>query len=195
MEYTEAYLTNHAHNYACPMEIFAETDRLLLREIVPADLPGMYALDSDPEVHRYLGGKPVQHPEESRQLIDFIRQQYRVNGIGRWAVIEKATGQFTGWSGLKLITEPIYGRTNYYDLGYRFIRQYWGRGFASESAKAALDYGFAALRLKEICGMAEAGNLASQNVLQKAGLRYEETFDYEGKQMHWYRMKNPAATP
>jgi RimJ/RimL family protein N-acetyltransferase len=177
------------------MEIFAETERLLLREILPADLPGMYALDSDPEVHRYLGGRPVKDPEESRKTIDFIRQQYRANGIGRWAVIEKETGQFTGWSGLKLITEPINGRSNYYDLGYRFIRRYWGRGFAGESAKAARDYGFNTLHLAEICGMAEAGNLSSQNVLLKVGLRYVDTFDYEGNQMHWYRMNNPAATP
>ncbi len=177
------------------MKIFAETPRLLLREILPADLPGMYALDSDPEVHQYLGGKPVKDTEESRNMIEFIRHQYQANGIGRWAVIEKDTGQFIGWSGLKLITEPINGRTNYYDLGYRFIRMYWGRGFASESAKAAVDYGFNTLHLKEICGMAEAGNLASQHVLEKVGLHYVNTFDYEGHQMRWYKMENPTATP
>src|SRR5689334_14285347 len=109
------------------MKIFLETERLLLRELLPTDEAAMFAMDSDPEVHRYLGNKPVQKREQSRELIAFVRQQYVDNGIGRWAVVEKETGDFVGWSGLKLAPGPTNGRTNYYDLGYRFLRRYWGR--------------------------------------------------------------------
>jgi RimJ/RimL family protein N-acetyltransferase len=174
------------------MKIFAQTERLILRELLPTDDKGMFELDSDPEVHEYLGRKPVKTIEESRNLIAFIREQYNTNGIGRWAVIEKETQEFVGWAGLKLIREPINYHTNFYDLGYRFIRRYWGKGFATEAAKASLAYGFGQMQLKEIYGMAHIHNTASQQVLTKAGLQYLETFDYEGEQMHWYKISNPA---
>jgi RimJ/RimL family protein N-acetyltransferase len=151
----------------------------------------MFELDSDPEVHQYLGRRPIKTIEESRNLIAFIREQYNKNGIGRWAVVEKETQQFAGWAGLKLITEPINHHTHYYDLGYRFIRRYWGKGFATEAAKASLVYGFGKMQLNEIYGMAHIHNMASQQVLTKVGLQYVETFDYEGDQMHWYKIANP----
>lgn len=89
------------------MKIFAETERLLLREFLATDAPGMFALDSDPIVHRYLGNKPAQTIGQSHETIAFIRKHYVENGIGRWAVVEKSTNQFIGWAGLKLVREPI----------------------------------------------------------------------------------------
>lgn len=172
------------------MKIFAETERLLLREILPSDDKAMFELDADPQVHTYLGKKPVKDIEESRKIIEYVRQQYATNGIGRWAVIEKESKAFIGWSGLKYITEPINNHVHYYDLGYRFIRRYWGKGFAFESAKASVAYGFDILQVKEIYGMAEAGNIASQNVLKKTGLHYIDTFIWQGEQMYWYKIAN-----
>src|ERR1035437_6707591 len=132
------------------MKIFTETERLILREILPSDDKGMFELDSDKEVHKFLGNKPVQNIEQSRQVIEFIGQQYLTNGIGRWAIIEKSTNNFLGWTGLKLVKEEINNHTDYYDLGYRLIKKYWGKGFATESAKASLDYGFNILQLTDI---------------------------------------------
>lgn len=60
-------------------------------------------------------------------MIDSIRRQYIENGIGRWAVIDKESNNFVGWSGLKLITAKINNHQNFYDLGYRLIKRYWGR--------------------------------------------------------------------
>lgn len=170
------------------MKIFAETERLILREIVPADADGLYAVDSDPEVNRYLGNKPVKDIGQIREIIAFIRQQYVDNGIGRWAVIEKTKNIFIGWSGLKLVKDTINGHSNYYDLGYRFNRNYWNNGYASESAIAAVKYGFDALGAKDIYGMADAENVASGKVLEKAGLKYIETFDFDGVPHNWYRI-------
>lgn len=89
------------------MKIFAETERLILREILPTDIEGLFELDSDPEVHKYLGNKPVKDKKQIAEIINFIRQQYIDNGIGRWAIIDKETNHFMGWTGLKFVTEEI----------------------------------------------------------------------------------------
>jgi len=73
-------------------------------------------MDADPEVHRYLGNKPSVSLTQSQEQVHYIQQQYYENGIGRWAVIDKQTGEFVGWAGLKFITEPLHQKTNYYDL-------------------------------------------------------------------------------
>jgi [ribosomal protein S5]-alanine N-acetyltransferase len=174
------------------MQIFVETERLIMREIVPDDEHGFFEMDSDSEVHRYLGNKPVKSIEEIRKAIAFIRQQYVDNGIGRWAVIEKQTGNFIGWSGLKLVKDEFNGKTDFYDLGYRFNKRYWGKGYATETAKASVQYGFETMKLRKITGMAHIDNIASQNVLQKAGLKFVNTFDYEDFQKRWYEMDNPS---
>ncbi|SDD76197.1 GNAT family N-acetyltransferase [Pedobacter soli] len=172
------------------MKIFAETERLILRELQPADAAGMFEMDSDPEVHLYLGNKPFNTIDESEANIEFIRRQYVENGIGRWAVIEKASQNFVGWAGLKLITEPINNRVNYHDLGYRFSKKYWGKGYATESAMAARDYAFNVLKLSEIIGIADVNNLGSIHVLEKTGLKRISLFDYQGIKHHWMEMKN-----
>jgi [ribosomal protein S5]-alanine N-acetyltransferase len=169
------------------MQIFIETNRLLLRELVPSDATGMFELDADAEVHRYLGNKPIATMEEARQVIAFIRDQYLQNGIGRWAVIEKATGDFVGWSGLKLIKETTNGHINYYDLGYRLLKKHWEKGYATESAKATVEYGFNTLCLPVIYAMADVQNMASRNVLLKTGLQYIETFDLNGVLHDWFK--------
>ncbi len=170
------------------MQIFAETPRLILREILPADAPGMFELDSDPDVHRYLGNNPIKTLEEAVAGIAFIRQQYADYGIGRWAVIEKATGEFTGWAGLKYMTETRNGHKNFYDVGYRFIKRYWGKGYATEAAIASVKYGFDVLKLKELFGMADVENVASNKALHKAGLKYVEDFEHGSIRHSWYRL-------
>jgi ribosomal-protein-alanine N-acetyltransferase len=170
------------------MKIFAETERLILRELTPTDDKGMFELDSDPEVHRYLGNKPVTSIEQSRQEIAFIRTQYAENGIGRWAVIEKTSGNFVGWSGLKLNKKEVNKHSSFYDIGYRLIKKYWGKGYATESAMAALNYGFNELKLKEIYGMADINNTGSNRILTKLGLTFIEPFDYNGILHNWYKI-------
>lgn len=109
------------------MKIFAETERLILREILHSDIDGMFELDSDPEVHKYLGNKPITKKEKVIAIIDSVRQQCVDNGIGRFAIVDKKTNVFMGWTGLKLETICTNNHKNYYDLGYRLIRKYWER--------------------------------------------------------------------
>ena len=124
------------------MKVFVETERLVLREIVPQDAEALFALDSDPEVHRYLGNKPLESKEQAVATIDFIRKQYVDNGIGRWAIEEKEHSTFVGWSGLKYVKEITNNHINYYDLGYRLMKRYWGQGYATEAAMLHWPMGF-----------------------------------------------------
>lgn len=169
------------------MKIFAETQRFLLREIVESDLQDMYELDSDPEVHKYLGGKPVAKMEESEKIISYIRQQYKEYGIGRWAVINKGTGEFAGWSGLKYETE-LRENFNYYDLGYRLKPEFWGKGIATETSLKALEYAWDTLNLKEIYAAADVENIGSNKVLKKVGMQFVDTFTYKEILLNWYRI-------
>lgn len=176
------------------MGIFAETDRLILREILPEDEESLFLLDSDPEVHLFLGNNPIKKIEEARNVIEFIRQQYVDNGIGRWAVIEKETAEFIGWSGLKLITEITNNHVNYYDLGYRLIKKYWGKGYATETAYASLCYAFTQLDVKEVFAIADVRNLSSKKVLEKVGLNIIGTFDYQGLKHFWFKIEKDVWT-
>jgi len=174
------------------MKVYIETKRLILREILSTDVEGMFELDSNPEVHKYLGNKPIKTKEKAIEIIQFIRDQYKERGIGRFATIEKSTGDFIGWSGLKLNLdekEALNGKRDFYDIGYRFIPCFWGKGYATESALAALDYGFKELNIETIFGAAEIDNIASNIILKKIGLQFENEFDFEGVKANWYELK------
>ena len=171
------------------MKIFAETERLILREVLPTDADGFFELDADPEVHRYLPGNPIQNKEQAMETIAFIRQQYIDNGIGRWAIIDKKTNDFIGWAGLKLVTESTNNHINYYDLGYRLIKKYWGQGIATEAAHASLLFAFDTLNANEVYAIADCENAASNKVLTKVGLTFIETFEKQGIKCNWYKIE------
>lgn len=171
------------------MEIFTETDRFILREILPADVDGMFQLDSDPEVHKYLGNKPVTSRDQIVDVINFIRKQYTDNGIGRWAIIDKKTNDFIGWTGLKFVTELTNNHKNYYDLGYRLRKKYWGKGIATETAFASLRYAFDKLNANEVYAIADCENEGSNKILNKIGFKFIETFDFDGVKHNWYKIE------
>ncbi|WP_207423906.1 GNAT family N-acetyltransferase [Desertivirga brevis] len=170
------------------MKIFAETERLILREILPQDEDSLFILDSDPEVHAFLGNNPIKIHQQAAEVVQFIRKQYITNGIGRWAVIDKETNTFVGWSGLKLITEETNNHIDYYDLGYRFIKKYWGNGYATETAYAALSYAFHRLSLTEVFAITDIRNYSSKRVLEKVGFKIIETFNYQGTEHYWFKV-------
>jgi ribosomal-protein-alanine N-acetyltransferase len=173
------------------MEIILETKRLILREILEEDIEGMYDLDSDPLVHRYLGNNPINNREEAKAIIANVRKQYDENGIGRWALIDKLTKEFIGWSGLKY-EKQVRQEMHYYDIGYRLRRKFWGKGIATESALAALKYGFEVMNLAEIYGGAHIENIASNKILNNIGLKFIETFDLDGEAHNWYGIDKNA---
>ena len=173
------------------MKTYLETERLILRELLPSDDIGMFELDSDPEVHRFVGKKPVKHIDESRLMIENIRKQYIMNGIGRWAVILKSTNEFIGWSGIKYITELINNHQGFYEIGYRFIQKHWGKGYATEAGLVFVDLAFNEMKVENLYAYADAGNIGSRNILEKLGMHYVNSFEYQGEEEVWYEMKNP----
>jgi ribosomal-protein-alanine N-acetyltransferase len=171
-----------------------ETGRLYFREISESDDYSILELDSDLAVHRYLGNHPIKDIIQARELIQFIRQQYLDNGIGRLAIIEKATNKFVGWCGFKLVTDFVNGHQNYYDLGYRFIKRYQGKGYATESSKAVIEFGFNKLKLAVIYAIADTNNIQSRKVLEKCGFRCVEVFNYDNTPHYWFELKNNIST-
>lgn len=165
-----------------------ENDRILMRPITDDDAEGLFTMDSDPDVHRYLGNRPLKRIEQAREVIKNIRQQYRSNGMGRLAVVEKLTGEFMGWAGLKLETREVNGHRSYYDLGYRLAIRYWGKGIASECAAASLGIGFNEHQLEVINAAAHTENIASNRVLQKNGFKLKNTFRFDGATHNWYEI-------
>jgi ribosomal-protein-alanine N-acetyltransferase len=170
------------------MSIIIETKRLIIREIDLNDKQGMFELDSDPDVHKYLDEPIVYTIEESINKIKNVQQQYINNGVGRWAIIEKSTNEFLGWAGLKLEEPKFFHPTKYYDIGYRLIKKYWGKGYATEASRASLLYGIENLNIKEIYADVDSNNFASKKVLEKIGLKYLKTFDDNGFNVDWYKM-------
>ncbi|WP_188462931.1 GNAT family N-acetyltransferase [Bizionia arctica] len=176
------------------MKFHIETERLILRDLRKTDLEGMFELDSDPEVHKYLGNNPVKAIEESEKILESVLTQYEDRGIGRFAIIEKSSGDFVGWSGIRLNTEySMNGFTKYYDVGYRLLKRFWGNGYATESGKASVEYAFKTMKLPEIFATTEIGNEASHQALLKIGLHYVEDFYSEQEQLNlrWYKMESP----
>lgn len=168
-----------------------ETERLFLRELLESDAEKMFEMDSNPNVHVFLGNKPLKHVDETRENIRLIQQQYQDFGTGRWAVILKETGEFIGWSGIKFITDEINNHQNFYEIGYRFNEKHWGKGYATESGKAFIDHAFKTMKVEAVYAYADEGNENSRRVLEKLGLQYINSFEYEGETEVWYAIKSP----
>lgn len=171
------------------MSTIIETQRLIIREILPSDCDDMLELHSDPEVHRYLGNKTITNHDKIVETIHWLRKQYDTYGVGRWAMIDKRSNEFIGWTGLEMVTKEINNHKNFYDLGYRLMKKYWGQGYATESAFASVDYAFTKLHVSEIFAIADVDNVGSNKILKKVGLKFIETFDLEGVMHNWYKLE------
>ncbi len=168
--------------------IRCETPRFILREVVMEDKEDLYILDADPEVHRFLGNQPVTSMEQIEKMIESLRAQYRDHGIGRWAIIEKSSGEFVGWSGLKYVTDTVNGYSHYYDLGYRIVRRHWGKGIAYETSNAALKYGFETIKLENIYAAAQEANHTSLAILSKLGFERKNRYYDFGAWQIWHEL-------
>lgn len=173
------------------MNIVIETERLILRTFTTDDTGLIYKLNIDPEVTRYTLD-PVKDTDQAKEILEnAILPQYALYNHGRWAVHVKQdlgtdTMGFIGWCGLK--ARPELGEI---DLGYRFMKKTWGKGFATEAAYASLQHGFKNLGLPRIVGRALPGNGASLRVLEKIGMTYIGEQMIEGLLHKTYEALNP----
>ena len=163
-------------------EIFIETERTILRQLTVDDAEDFYALNLDYDVLKFTGDSPF---ENVFSAMDFLQtyDQYEKYGVGRLAVIEKETSSFLGWCGLKFCPDR-----NEYDIGFRFFKDYWNRGFATETAIRCLDFGFRELGIAKIVGRAMKENISSIKVLEKIGMTFRESFDFNGHEGMIYEL-------
>ncbi len=147
-------------------ETIIETPRFIMRKFELADAQAMYELNLDPEVIRYTGDKAFASVEEAYTFLQNYNP-YATEGFGRWICVLKDTGEITGWCGLRM--QPDMGLV---DLGYRFYKRHWGKGYATETGLASVEYGFNEKKLAVITGHAMTENLASIRVLEKCGMIY-----------------------
>lgn len=161
----------------------------MLRKLTNEDVDNIFLLDSNPEVMKYVGVPPTTEKGESARMLENIINQYQNNGTGRLAVIEKETSQFIGWSGIKLLTDEVNGFKNVYELGYRFLPEFWGKGYATESALASLDLGFNQLNAEKIYAYADIDNQSSNHILTKLGFENKGTFLDKVDICNWYELE------
>lgn len=137
----------------------------MFRRFLPTDAEALFSLNADPIVLKFTGDIPFNDVLAAE---DFIRNydHYDLHGFGRWAVLLKSTKEFIGWSGLK------YNSDGQVDLGFRFFQKYWKLGYATESARACIKYGFENRGLKEIIGRCSTSHQSSKRVLEKAGMTF-----------------------
>jgi RimJ/RimL family protein N-acetyltransferase len=166
------------------MKIILKTERLYLREFMKGDGFHFFQLNNDPDVLKYTGDTAFKSLAAANNFIESYAD-YQQNGYGRWAVCLKQTHEFLGWCGLKFDIEK-----NEVDVGFRFYKMYWGNNFATEAAKACIEYGFSTLKMKEIVGRAYKENVASVKVLEKCHMKFKKEFFYDFKPAVLYTIKN-----
>jgi [ribosomal protein S5]-alanine N-acetyltransferase len=158
-----------------------ETRRLRLRRLRPSDEADLVALDSDPDVMRYVGSPAGVKSEE--ETVERARQ--RIGGdhgtIGFWRIESRADGTFYGLGAL--IRMPT---GDDIELAYRLMRPAWGQGIASEAGAALVEYAFGTLGLPRLVAVTYPDNRASQRVLDKLGFMRHGDLDYKGVRTAYY---------
>ena len=144
-----------------------ETQRLFLREFTIDDAENAYLLNLDEEVIKYTGDQSFISIEEAKKFLANYND-YKKNGFGRWAVINKTDNDFLGWCGLKYSTD-----VDEVDIGFRLFKKHWNKGYATESANACIEMGFNKFGITSIVGRARKENSASIRVLEKIGLQFD----------------------
>lgn len=153
------------------------TSRLLLRRWRSDDVEPFAAICSDPEVMRYIGSGDTRTREQAAAAILAFEWEWEEKGCGLFAFEVLGSNHLIGFSGL---AEPTFlpEIMPSIEVGWRFARQSWGNGFATEAARAALDFGLVKLGMPEIVSIHQVGNHASARIMQKLGMRFDrETLD------------------
>jgi RimJ/RimL family protein N-acetyltransferase len=162
------------------------TQRLRLRPRTMADLESCVAMDLDPDVHRFIYSEPPDPKERRAQLRARIAAGWPAIG-GIWVVERQDDPGFLGWCGLFPFEE-----SGLVEIGYRYLPSAWGRGIATEAARAVLDYGFRRLCFDPIVAVTHPANLASQHVLAKIGLAARGSAFYYGQWLRYFHLSRAA---
>jgi len=166
-----------------------ETERLLLRRLVPDDLESLFALYSDPEVRRYFPEGTLTREETKEELDWFLNGHPEHPELGLWATIHKASGQFIGRCGL---LPCVIDRQLEVEVAYLLARNYWGQGLATEAARGIAGYAFERLNLSRLICLIVRENHASMRVATKIGMSFEKEGEDDKGPFLLYSMSRPA---
>lgn len=143
-----------------------ETARLRLRMLELDDVESIHSIWSDPEVMKFIPIVLFRSREEIGEFIPLSLQRWEERGFGIFAVTEKESRQMVGYCGLQYLDG-----TPEVEIYYGFSKDSWNQGIATEAARAVIEFGFKELKLESIAGITHPDNIASQNVLEKLGLK------------------------
>ena len=156
----------------CPL---IETERLLLRLFEAADLDTAYIIFNDADVQKYLSAKNKRSREKMEVLLNKSVNYWQTRGFGMLCVADKTTNKMIGYCGFQ-----TFDGTSNIEIGFGFLKDCWGKGIATEAAKACLKFAFENLSLEKIYAATVSENIASQKVLEKINMKYDEkTIHYE----------------
>lgn len=158
-----------------------ETPRLVLRPFTEDDAEAAFRWFGDPEVMRFVPSRADRSVEETRRRLARYREHQARHGFSKWIVRERTSGEAVGDSGLLRLEEP-----ERVDLGFRFARSSWGRGFATEVARAWVQAAFTDFGLDRLTAFSHPGNVASLKVLEKAGFRRTGRAEVMGMDAYTY---------
>ncbi len=161
-----------------------ETERVEIREFEIGDIQVLVRVLGDPDVMEYSSKGPFNEVETS-DFVEWCIESYKKNGYGQWAVVEKKSGRLIGCCGLSCTT--IDG-SDEVEIGYRLVKDRWGKGLASEAASCVLAYGFQNCNIESIVGIVSPRHSASICVLEKLGFRAFSEIRYSGWDVRLYRM-------
>lgn len=171
------------------MSLPLETERLLIRPIRPDDAADLHAVYSDPAVMRCIPSGTADTLEATHRRIGLLIEHQDVHGFSLWAVVEKASGRVVGDCGLLLVE----GRGPEVEVAYRLGRAAWGRGYATEAARASVGFGLDVLGLQRVIAVTVPDHLASRRVMEKIGMVFQGTACFYGRDVVLYaRPRRPA---
>jgi len=166
-----------------------ETERLVLRMFREDDFEAYARIHADPDVTRYLGsGKPLARHEAWRGFAAHIGH-WTLRGYGMLAIEEKATGAFAGRAGF-FNPEGWPG----FEVGWTLAKEYWGRGYATESARRLLEHAFTAMGRDHVISVIHPENAPSIRVAERIGEHFERKADLHGSEVLIYRIDREAWT-
>jgi RimJ/RimL family protein N-acetyltransferase len=166
-----------------------ETARLVLRRWESDDVDALFALVTHPDVARWL---PYGTRDDAIAAIERYERSFEEHGFGRFAVLDRRTGELVGRVGL--MHAPEWSATEEKDeIGWAIARERWGEGLASEAATAAIDDAFDRVGLERIVAWTTPHNVASRRVMEKCGMRHGGSALWKGLPHVWYDIRRGSA--
>ena len=154
------------------------TERLILRPFTMEDQQALFTITNEPNIFQYFPTKTAWDMEKVERSIKYQTAHWEKFGYGQLAVTLRDSLQLIGWCGLEFLPD-----TNETEVGYLLSGEFWGKGYATEAAKVSVHFGLNEIGLKEIIGLTDPLNIASQRVLEKSGMAFTRRQVYFGMEM------------